>query len=171
MYTKLKSFWSRSCATLQYLIFLIQSLTDCKWPICMKEISIFDLSVSWMKSLSTEVMAIMLIAIDATPWLPNNNRWYAAHIITFTCCSPHRLVSAVTPGLSGSTLTICTLGVWVRGGECLQGAITALARRVPSQPCHVESFPLRLFPLPPSSFFGQVMRTQEKKKVRLHPEP
>lgn len=143
----------RSCATLQYLMFLIQSLTDCKWPICMKEISIFDLSVFWMKSLSTEVMAIMLIAIDATPWLPNNNRWYAAHIITFTCCSPHRLVSAVTPGLSGSGLAICTVGVWVGRGRrgqvsagCYRssGSVDALSRRIP------------LFPISPSSFFFPV---------------
>lgn len=33
------------------------------------------------------------------------------------------------------------------GRECLQGAITALAQRAPLQPCHVESVPLRLFPL------------------------
>lgn len=30
--------------------------------------------------------------------------------------------------------------------ERLQGAIIALAHRAPSQPCHVESVPLRLFP-------------------------
>lgn len=57
-------------------------------------------------------------------------------------------------GLSGSALTICTLGVWGRGDECLQGAITALAQRAPSQPCHVASAPLRLFPLSPSSLFS-----------------
>lgn len=49
-------------------------VTDCKLPICEKEISIFDLPVFWMESLSTEVMEIMLIVIDATPWLPNNNQ-------------------------------------------------------------------------------------------------
>lgn len=151
----------RSCATLQYLMFLIQSLTDCKWPICMKEISIFDLSVFWMKSLSTEVMAIMLIAIDATPWLPNNNRWYAAHIITFTCCSPHRLVSAVTPGLSGSGLAICTIGVRVGRGRrgrasagCYRSSVAALSRRIP---------------LSPSSFFFPGQKQTHKKTVCASP--
>lgn len=51
-------------------------------------------------------------------------------------------------GRSGSTLTTCTLGsLGSEGTEGLQGAITALAQRAPSQPCHVESVALRLFPL------------------------
>lgn len=54
-----------------------------------------------MKSLGTEIMAIMLITIDATLWLPKKNQWCAAHIITFTCQPTHRLVSgAMTAGLS-----------------------------------------------------------------------
>lgn len=117
-------------------MFLIQSLTDCKWSLCKTEISIFDLSVFWMKSLSTEVMEIMLIVIDATPWLPNNYRWYAAHIITFTCCSLHQLVSdgAVMPGLSGSSLSLpAHLGSMREGTERLHSAITGLAQSAPSQ--------------------------------------
>lgn len=111
-----------------------QCLADCKWPICMKETNIFDLSLFWMKSLRSEVMEITLIVIDAIPWLPNNYRWYAAHIIAFTCCSLYQLVNggAVMPGLSGSALTSCTLGsLRARWMERLQGAVTALTRRAP----------------------------------------
>lgn len=41
------------------------------------------------------------------------------------------------------------------GTECLQGAITALAQRAPSQPCHVDSVLLHLFPSLTLSFSGR----------------
>lgn len=56
----------------------------------------FDLSVFGMKPLSTEVMEIMLIVIDAILWLLYNYHRCAAHIVsTFTCCSLHQLVCDV----------------------------------------------------------------------------
>lgn len=150
-------------------MFLIHALTGCKWPICMKEISIFDLSVFWMKSLSTEVMEIILIVIDATPWLPNNNRWYAAHIVTFTCCSPRRLVSVAAGPIGILSRHLHTWSVGARGWSVC---------RVPSQlwpkerrRSLVTSSQSRFASSPsPSSFFGQVTLAQ-KKPGRLNPEP
>lgn len=125
-------------------MFLIHSLTDCKWPICMREISIFDLSLSWMKSLSAEAAAVMLIAIDATLWLRNNNWWYAAHVATFKCCSLQRPVSRSDAGArTHSTLAVCIARVQVRSRRL--SAATALSRWV--------SPTSSLSPLPPSSSF------------------
>lgn len=123
----------------------------------MKETNIFDLSLFWMKSLRSEVMEITLIVIDAIPWLPNNYWWYAAHIVTFTCCSLYQLVNggAVMPGPIG--IRSHQLGVWGRGGWSVC--------RVPSQ-----LWPLSRWVSRASSLFFLFWSGNVKQKLGfLHP--
>ena len=58
------------------------------------------------------------------------------------------------PGLSGPAPATCTLGFWERRDGASAGCHHSFGpKSVPSQPCHVESVPLRLFPPCPLSFF------------------
>lgn len=127
-----------SCLMLWLLL-----VPNCKWPIWMKETSIFDSLLFWMKSLLSEFMEIMVIIIDAFLWLLNNYLRYAAHIIaTFTCCSLHQLVSGgtVTLGHFHTTCALTSMG-WVGGAPSHLSPKEPRCSPVTSSQPHFVSFP------------------------------